>query len=129
MTTPAPHPLPSFDALAAHEDRLVRLEDALIESAKQTAELSVCMRSFEGKLETMIDTIGDGLKSLGSELQAQKVQQASVEKRLEALEAKKAADDKAREKWTDVAQKVAVYVATGILGAVGGWLMHVFIGF
>ena len=121
-------PQQAFDTLAAHEDRLVRLEDAILESAKQTAELSGCMRSFEGKLEIMLGSLGDNLESIGRKMSETEKALAETGKRLEALEAKKEADAKQRAAWAIIAQKVGAYVVTGLLGAVGGWFMKHFIG-
>lgn len=127
MAVPMPQ-LPAFDALAAHEDRLVRLEDALLESAKQTAELSGCMRSFESKLEVMMDGLNVNLARMSAKMDSSEDALSDTMKRLEALEARKVAETASRAKWVDVAQKIALYAGTGIIGAIGGWLMKVFVG-
>lgn len=127
MDVPAAQPQ-QFDALNAHEDRLVRLEDALLESAKQTSELSGCMRSFGTQLETMMDTLQDNLQAASRRAAETEKALSEIAKRTEALETRKELDAKARAAWVDVAQKIAVYAATGSVGAVGGWLMKVFLG-
>lgn len=128
MDMPATHPLPHFDALNAHEDRLVRLEDALLESAKQTAELSGCMRNFGSQLETMMDTLQGNLQAASIRAAETEKALSEIAKRTEALEARKQQEAKARAAWIDVAQKIGVYAATTSVGAVGGWLLKVMFG-
>lgn len=126
MTTPQPA-VYSYDALSAHEDRLVRLENALIESARQTAELSGCMKSFEGKLEGIADLLTRDLRTVGAKMAATETALAETSRRLHALELRKEATERAKARWRDVAEKVALYVLTGTLGAIGGWFAKLFL--
>lgn len=123
---PTPQPAQAFDALSAHEDRLVRLEDALIESARQTADLSGSMKSFEHKLEGFMITLGSDLRAVSQKISATEAALATTSRRLEALEARKEAADKSKARWRDNAEKVGLYVLTGTLGAIGGWLIRLF---
>ncbi len=125
---PAQAPLPHFDALNAHEDRLVRLEDALLESARQTAELSGCMRSFGTQLEHMMDTLQANLQAASARAAETEKALSEIAKRTAALEVRKEQEAKARAAWADVAQKIGVYAATTTVGAVGGWLLKVLLG-
>jgi len=125
MPVPAPQPPPSFDPLSAHEDRLVRLEDALLESAKQTAELSGCMRSFEGKLEVLMDSLKTNLDGLGVKMNSGEAALAETMRRLEALEIRKASEVQARARWIDIAQKIGIYAVTAGGSAVAGWMARV----
>lgn len=82
------------------------------------------MRSFEGKLEDMTNAIRDGLDRMGQKMDTNEATLVEVEKRLTELEKKKQAEAKTKARWLEIAQKVAIYVAT----AAAGWLGKTFFG-
>ncbi len=111
-----------FDALGAHEDRIGRLEDAILALVKNTTELNGVMKGLDSRLESLADSMQTGFEKVGGQLSDASEQLVEKEKRIGDLEGKKADEAKVRAHWVEVGQKVAIYVATGVLGALGGWL-------
>lgn len=117
--------------LAAHEDRLQRLEAGFSDLASSVAEQNATMRAFSQQMAASSDSVCEKLEDVSSRLsdkignlsgiaKESVVEVSKIDKRVAQLES----SDVTATKWGDWGRQVLIIAMTGMGGAVGTLLIQ-----